>query len=104
MPRPKKQEFETPETPETPEGVEQIDGDPETWKVVVRSFNETADWSMTTLAMEVSVGCVVRTATRQGESISEALAFVPNTKLILNGDGTYKIVRFGHVLPRKAKK
>ena len=96
------------EPEEMPEGVEQIHGDPETWKVIVRSFNETAhrglEWSMTTLAMEVSAGCVVRTATRQGEMISEALTFVPGTKLIPNKDGTYKIVRFGYVPLRKASK
>jgi hypothetical protein len=65
-------------------------GDGDTFKLISKAWSKSEGWMKSTKAMEIPfIGCVVQVTTQQGESVAEALTFVPNTKIIdvLNSEG-----------------
>jgi hypothetical protein len=65
-------------------------GDGDTFKLISKAWSKSEGWMKSTKAMEIpSIGCVVQVTTQQGESVAEALTFVPNTKIVdvLNSEG-----------------
>ena len=65
-------------------------GDGDTFKLISKAWSKSEGWMKLTKAMEIpSIGCVVQVTTQQGESVAEALTFVPNTKIVdvLNSEG-----------------
>jgi hypothetical protein len=65
-------------------------GDGDTFKLISKLWSKSEGWMKSTKAMEIpSIGCVVQVTTQQGESVAEALTFVPNTKIVdvFNSEG-----------------
>lgn len=57
-------------------------GDKDLFKLLYKEFSIEEGWCKTTKAMEITrVGCLIQVSTQQGDSIAEALTFVPNTKI-----------------------
>lgn len=57
-------------------------GDGDTFKLICKASSQSEGWMKSTKAMEIiGVGCVVQVTTQQGESIAEALTFVPGVKI-----------------------
>lgn len=53
-------------------------GDPDTWKLIAKASSDKEGWMKSTKAMQIDgVGVVLQVTTQQGESIAEALTFVP---------------------------
>jgi hypothetical protein len=58
-------------------------GDGDTFKLLCKASSKQEGWMKSTKAMEIpGVGCVVQVTTQQGNSIAEALTFVPNSEII----------------------
>jgi len=63
-------------------------GDGDTFELICKASSKAEGWMKSTKAMEIEgVGCVIQVTTQQGDNISEALTFVPNTRITsINGD------------------
>lgn len=63
-------------------------GDGDTFQLICKASSQSQGWMKSTKAMQIDgVGCVVQVTTQQGNSIAEALAFVPGVKIeIVDGD------------------
>jgi len=63
-------------------------GDGDTFKLICKASSQAEGWMKSTKAMEIEgVGCVIQVTTQQGDNVSEALTFVPNTKIeLIDGD------------------
>lgn len=58
-------------------------GNPDTFKVLVRSSDAKEGWHKTTRAMEIpNIGCIVQVTTQRGNDISESLATVLDVVII----------------------
>lgn len=58
-------------------------GNGDTFELICKASSKNEKWMKSTKAMEiVGVGCVVQVTTQQGDNVSEALTFVPNTRLL----------------------
>ncbi|MGL5715471.1 MAG: hypothetical protein ACRCX2_20800 [Paraclostridium sp.] len=57
-------------------------GNGDTFKLICKASSNNEGWMKSTKAMEIEgVGCVVQVTTQQGDSIAEALTFVPGTRI-----------------------
>lgn len=55
-------------------------GNGDTFKLISKASSQSEGWMKSTKAMEISgVGCVIQVTTQQGDNVSEAVTFVPNT-------------------------
>lgn len=54
-------------------------GDPNLFKLLIKSSSKKEGWFKSTKAMEIpNSGCLVQVTTQQGEHVAEALTFIPN--------------------------
>ena len=68
-------------------------GDGDTFKLICKASSQSEGWMKSTKAMEIiGVGCVVQVTTQQGESIAEALTFVPGVRIVEDINGGRKLV------------
>lgn len=52
------------------------------FKLIAKAWSEKEGWMKSTKAMEIpGVGCVIQITTQQGDNVSEAITFVPGTKI-----------------------
>lgn len=68
---------------------------PSKFEVLFREFDTTRNVMRTTEAMNLNGGVLIRTSTEQkepGGSISEALAFVPNMKIVTDNGNIYRLI------------
>lgn len=57
-------------------------GDGDLFKLISKASSKAEDWMKSTKAMQIDgVGCVIQVTTQQGDNVSEALTFVPDTKI-----------------------
>lgn len=57
-------------------------GDGNTFKLISKASSKNEGWMKSCKAMEIiGVGCVVQVTTQQGDSIAEAITFVPGVKI-----------------------
>lgn len=57
-------------------------GDGDTFKLICKASSKKEGWMKSTKAMQINgVGCVVQVTTQQGKNVSEAVTFVPLTKI-----------------------
>ena len=57
-------------------------GDGDTFKLISKASSQIEGWMKSTKAMEIdNVGCVVQVSTQQGDSVAEALTFVPGVTI-----------------------
>lgn len=65
-------------------------GNGDTFKLICKASSKQEGWMKSTKAMEIEgVGCVVQVTTQQGDSVAEALTFVPGVKIeLIDGDKT----------------
>ena len=69
-----------------------IKGDPDIWKLICKASSESQGWMKSTKAMQLGKrGCLVQVTTQQGQSVAEALCFIPMAILFSYEDGTYGI-------------
>lgn len=52
-------------------------GDGDTWVLLCKASSVKEGWMKSTKVMNVPGGCVVQVTTQQGDSIAEALTYVP---------------------------
>jgi hypothetical protein len=58
-------------------------GEPGTWKHICKVSDPNERWMKSTKAMEIpGAGCLVQVSTMQGDTVAEALCFVPGVKLL----------------------
>lgn len=65
-------------------------GNGDTFKLISKASSQNEGWMKSTKAMQIkSVGCVIQVTTQQGDSIAEAVTFVPGVKIneIQNEEG-----------------
>ena len=68
-------------------------GDGDTFKLISKAWSKEEGWMKSTKAMEVPmVGCVVQVTTQQGESIAEAVTFVPNATIVEEKDESGEVI------------
>jgi len=73
----------------------EVYGDPDTWVLLCKASSKKQNWMKSTKAMEIfGVGCIVQVTTQQGDNISEAVTFVPNTRIYKCGGHTPTLVKF----------
>jgi hypothetical protein len=62
-------------------------GTEDLFKLLSKASSATEGWMKCTKAMEIfAVGCLVQVTTQQGDSIAEALEFVPGVKIAESAD------------------
>ena len=74
-------------------------GNPGLYKIICKSANPAEGWSTSTYGMDVPGGCLVRVTTEEHNpdgslSLSEALAFVPEVKLVRDVNGGHKLGKY----------
>lgn len=62
-------------------------GDADIWKLLHSESNIEESWAKTTEAMVVPTGVVLKTTVKQGETISQALQFLPGLVIVENISG-----------------
>jgi hypothetical protein len=68
-------------------------GNGDTFKLISKASSQSEGWMKSTKAMEVDgQGCVVQVTTQQGDNISEAITWVPFTKIKEEFDGEGKVI------------
>ena len=68
-------------------------GDGDLFRLISKASSLSQGWMKSTKAMQIyNVGCVVQVTTQQGDNVAEALTFIPNTKIIGDGENR-KIVQ-----------
>ena len=68
-------------------------GDGDTFKLICKASSQSEGWMKSTKAMQIDgVGCVIQVTTQQGDNVSEALTFVPNTVIVQTKDDGGTIV------------
>ena len=70
-------------------------GDGDLWKLISKASSQTEGWMKSTKAMELHNGCLVQVTTQQGNSVAEAVVFVPGITIFENKD------REGNIESRK---
>ncbi len=63
-------------------------GDGDTFKLISKAWSKDEKWMKSFKACQIDgVGCIVQVTTQQGDSIAEAVAFVPGVKIeLIDGD------------------
>lgn len=57
-------------------------GDGDAFKLICKASSKSEGWMKSTKAMEIKgIGCIVQVTTQQGDSVAEALTFVPNCEI-----------------------
>lgn len=71
-----------------------IVGDPRTFVTINAITNESEGWKQVTSALAMPGGCLVKTCTiiDFGNQVSEALCYVPNAKVTIDGKGIRRLV------------
>ena len=60
-------------------------GNSDTFKLISKASSQNEGWMKSTKAMQIKgVGCVIQVTTQQGDSIAEAVTFVPGVKIYEN--------------------
>jgi len=68
-------------------------GNGDTFKLICKASSQIEGWMKSTKAMEIKgVGCVVQVTTQQDKNVSDALTFVPNTKIKEVKDESGKVI------------
>lgn len=68
-------------------------GNGDTFKLLCKASSKSQGWMKSTKAMEIQgLGCVVQVTTQQGDNVSEALTFVPGTRIVDDENGGRKLV------------
>lgn len=75
-------------------------GNGDLWRVLCKASSEAEGWMKSTKAMEVPGGCVVQVTTQQRNAdgsyaLAEALAFVPDVKIVPDANNGRKLVAGG---------
>src|ERR1043166_3715098 len=66
----------------------QIVGNGDAWRLLVKAYSERENWMKSTKAMEIAgVGCLVQVTTQQGTQVAEAVAFVPDVRIVEDEKG-----------------
>ncbi len=69
-------------------------GDADTFRLIAKASSAAEGWMKSTKAMEIpGVGCVVQVTTQQGNSVAEALTFVPGVLIEETWEGESVIAR-----------
>jgi hypothetical protein len=68
-------------------------GNGDMWKLISKAWSEKEGWMKSTKAMQIDfAGCLVQVTTQQGNSIAEAVTFVPNVVIYEKYDKENNIV------------
>lgn len=68
-------------------------GNTDAFKLLFKASSKAEGWMKSTKAMFIPErGCMVQVTTQQGDSIAEALQFVPGVKIVEDVNGGYKLV------------
>ena len=71
----------------------QFFGNGDTFKLICKASSKSESWMKSTKAMQIdNLGCVVQVTTQQGDNVSEALTFVPNSKIKEIKDSEGKVI------------
>lgn len=66
----------------------QFFGDGDMWKLISKAWSENEGWMKSTKALEIkNVGVVIQVTTQQGYSVAEAVTFIPNARIKVEGEG-----------------
>ena len=61
----------------------QVFGNGDMFQLLCKASSKTENWMKSTKACEIpGVGCVVQVTTQQGDSVAEAIAFVPGVCIV----------------------
>ena len=70
-----------------------IVGNPDMFQLLCKASSKKQKWMKSTKAMEIEgEGVLVQVSTQQGNNVSEALAFIPRTKIKTDENGMKSIV------------
>jgi hypothetical protein len=69
----------------------QFYGNGDLFKCLSKAWTVSEGWMKSTKAMNVSKGVLVQVSTQQGDNVAEALEFVPDMKVVADGDN-YKLI------------
>jgi hypothetical protein len=68
-------------------------GDGDMFKLISKAWSENEGWMKSTKAMQIEgIGCIVQVSTQQGDSVAEALSFVPGVCIIEDFDQDEKLI------------
>lgn len=68
-------------------------GNGDAFKLISKAWSEEEGWMKSTKAMEIpKVGVIVQVTTQQGDNVSEALTYVPMTKIKETLDAEGKVI------------
>ena len=71
----------------------QFFGNGDTSKLICKASSKSESWMKSTKAMQIdNLCCVVQVTTQQGDNVSEALTFVPNSKIKEIKDSEGKVI------------
>lgn len=70
-----------------------VTGNGDLWQLLSKASSKEQGWMKSCKAMEIeAIGCVVQVTTQQGGQVAEALAFVPDVKIVDDANGGRKLV------------
>lgn len=69
----------------------EVVGDGNMFKLLSKASSKSQGWVKSTKAMQVPGGCVIQVTTQQGNSVAEALTFVPWVKIVPDINGGHKL-------------
>lgn len=69
-------------------------GNGDMWQLLSKASSSKEEWMKSCKAMEINgAGCCVQVTTQQGESVAEAVTFVPNVTIVEDINGGRKLVQ-----------
>ena len=74
------------------DGSPTVVGNPDHWQLLTKFVSSDKSIAKSTKAMQIPGGCVVQVTTKEGDSVAEALTFVPNVKVADDINGGRKLV------------
>jgi hypothetical protein len=57
-------------------------GNPDNWKLLTKFVSSDKSIAKSSKALDVGHGCLVQVTTKEGNSVAEALTFVPGVKVV----------------------
>ena len=62
-------------------------GNGDMFQLIAKASSKEQGWMKSTKAMETPKGCLVQVTTQQGSNVAEALSFVPDVSIKVDGHG-----------------
>lgn len=69
-------------------------GNPDTWMLLCKASSKEQGWMKSTKVMNVPTGVILQVSTQQGQSVAEAVTYVPGV-VAVHENGTLQLVSRG---------